>query len=332
MLATIAVAFAKLQIVAMNVPIAEIPKVLSYGPLEPGFSFNRAAVSWNVEGVDHSRVLVEARTGPGAWKPIERWSAEAKGSEDVKARAATRLFLRMTLSAVPRATLRMVTVAFERDRPETAVRPNKGGSMSALEVDLSRVTGGTPENRLLSAYISHWARTLGRPDLRRSADELSKAHGPHPGLGLLAATAGSPIGLRAYVSYFGSPQDVVAWTELAPVWCSLKIDGSSAGALVEGLTSNGDVQAVIPTDKGLRRTKIGQRAFAREWSATGRQVMIIQPKGLDTPEGLTDSPVWIHLHHEPPFRPSPGHKPPNPTIGRRSSSEPMARNLYQHCP
>jgi hypothetical protein len=194
----------------------------------------------------------------------------------------------------------MMAVAFQRNSAESSVPQHEPGPLKPAELKLGDVSGGSGPARVLAAYLRHWAFTLDRKDLRTSSSTIDGLLPARPGFCDLASASGSYIGIRAYVSYFHSMRDLAVWTDLAPVVCDL-----AEPVLVEGLFRNGDVSAILARGDSLKRVRIPRAAFVRRWQATGREVMIVQPRGLDTPEQDPESPAWIHLHFEP-GNPTPG--------------------------
>ncbi len=296
-------ALAKLMIVAMYIPLGPVAREQQFGPITPGFGFDRAVVSWNVEKVETTQFLIEAKVDSSPWQVVGRWPLSSV-PEPLRCHDAKTVTLRIKAAADRGATVRMITVAFEKDGPEgtePVVHPDDDQGAPDIQGDINKIVGSSPEDRLLAAYLRHWSRTLGRRDLVREPSSLSLLHPANGDSSCMAAAAGSILGFRGYVSFFHSLGDLARWNTMAPVWCDLS--GPDGSVLVYGLKPNGDVAAVVPEGNGLGAVTIPQRQFARRWQGTGRRVLILQPKGLDTPEGDKNSPVWIHLHIEPPLPP-----------------------------
>ncbi len=254
----------------MTFPDPAMPMTKAFAPLSPGFAWDQAIVSWNVENPATAEVKVEARAwrgdAPTKWYTMADWAADAtkshrvsvKGQKDadgdvdvdtlVLKAPADRLELRATLTTLgdgPRPRLRLLTASFLDSKVKTADHPARSEAWGkTIDVPM-RAQGDYPNGGVLcsatstSMLLDHYSRVLNRPELDRDVPEVEANvwDSVYDGAGnwpFNVAYSGSFPGMRAYVARFAGISDLEKWIAAdLPVACSVSFD-MLKGALTGG--------------------------------------------------------------------------------------------------
>lgn len=251
----------------LEFPPKGTPLVQTFEPLKPGFGWNEAIVSWNVENPESAAMRIEARAWrgetPTRWYVIADWALKgprasvdgqkyADGAMDtdtlVLRSPADRLELRTTLKTLyegPRPRLRLLTANFlDAKAPMEADVPKPGPAWGKTIDVPQRAQGDYPNGGVLCSATStsmllwHYSRILHRPELDRDVPEVEAAvwDSVYDGAGnwpFNVAYSGSFPGMRAYVSRFANIADLEKWIDVGlPLACSVSLDmlkGKPAG-------------------------------------------------------------------------------------------------------
>ena len=259
------VALASLALLAIR-PNLEFPAVGEsttrvFDALKPGFAWDEAVVSWNVENPAAAEVKVEARAWrgetPTKWYTVADWAADAakaprvsvEGQKDadgdvdtdtlVLKAPADRLELKATLHTLaegPRPRLRLLTASFLDSKARTADAPKPSEAWGKTIDVPQRAQGDYPNGGVLCSATStsmllwHYSRVLNRPELDHDVPEVEanvwdsvyKGAGNWP---FNVAYSGSFPGMRAYVARFGGIDDLEKWIASGlPLACSVSLD------------------------------------------------------------------------------------------------------------
>jgi hypothetical protein len=268
------VALASLALLSIR-PNIEFPAVggqttQAFQPLSPGFAWDEAIVSWNLENPVSAGVRVEARAWRGdtatKWYTIADWAADTakaprvsvEGQKDadgdvdtdtfVLKSPADRLELRATLKTLaegPRPRLRLLTASFANTKEKTADHPVPSPAWGKTIDVPQRAQGDYPNGSVLCSATStsmllwHYSRVLNRPELDRDVPEVEASvwDSVYNGAGnwpFNVAYSGSFPGMRAYVARFAGISDLEKWIDAGlPVACSVSFD-MLKGALTGG--------------------------------------------------------------------------------------------------
>jgi hypothetical protein len=247
--------------------------VKTFEALAPGFAWNQAIVSWNLENPTAAGVKVEARAWrgevPTKWYVVADWSAkgprvsvdgqkDADGTVDTDTLAlkspADRLELRTTLRTIdngPRPRLRLLTADFLDTSVKTADSPTPSEAWGKTIDVPQRAQGDYPNGGVLCSATStsmllwHYSRVLGRPELDRDVPEVEDAvwDTQYKGAGnwpFNCAYSGSMPGMRAYVSRFTGIADLEKWIAAGlPLACSVSFD------MLKGAPTGGSGHLVV---------------------------------------------------------------------------------------
>ncbi len=238
----------------------------AFEPLSPGFAWNQAIVSWNVENPQTAGLRVEARAWrgevPTKWYVLADWSAKGprvsvEGQKDADGDVNTdtlelkspadRLELRATLKTLgegPTPRLRLLTAAFLDSKAKTAAVSHRSEAWGkTIDVPM-RAQGDYPNGGVLCSATStsmllwHYSRVLHRPELDRDVPEVEANvwDAVYDGAGnwpFNVAYSGSFPGMRAYVARFAGISDLEKWIAVdLPLACSVSFDmlkGAPAG-------------------------------------------------------------------------------------------------------
>lgn len=230
----------------------------TFESLRPGFAWNEAIVSWNIEDPAAAAMKVEARAwrgdAPTKWYIVAEWASrgnrvsvegqkDADGNVDtdtlVLKAPADRLELRATLKTVaegPRPRLKLLTASFLDARTKTADAP-KASEAWGKTIDVpQRAQGDYPNGSILCSATStsmllwHYSRVLERPELDRDVPEVEASvwDSVYKGAGnwpFNVAYSGSFSGMRAYVARFAAISDLEKWIDVGlPLACSVSFD------------------------------------------------------------------------------------------------------------
>ena len=248
--------------------------IRSFEPLKPGFEWNQAIVSWNVENPAGAEVKIEARAWrgetPTKWYAVADWSLKGprvsiEGQKDtdgdmdtdtlVLKAPAERLELRATLKTLaegPRPRLRLLTANFLDSRASDGPDLPQPSPAWGRTIDVPmRAQGDYPSGGVLCSATStsmllwHYSRVLGRPELDRDVPEVEanvwdtvyKGAGNWP---FNVAYSGSFPGMRAYVTRFAGIADLEKWIAAgAPLACSVSFD------MLKGAPTGGSGHLVV---------------------------------------------------------------------------------------
>ena len=249
----------------------------TFEALRPGFAWDQAIVSWNVENPGLAAVRVEARAWRGdvstRWYTLADWAGDAaraprasvKGQKDAEGdvdtdtlvlkAAADRLELRTTLktlAAGPRPRLRLLAASFLDSKAPTVPDAPEPSAAWGKTVDVPlRAQGDYPNGKVLCSATStsmllwHYSRLLHRPELDRDVPEVEanvwdaayKGAGNWP---FNVAYAGSFPGMRAYVARFAGIADLEKWIDAGlPLACSVSFD------MLKGAPTGGSGHLVV---------------------------------------------------------------------------------------
>ena len=259
------VALASLALLAIR-PDLEFPAVGEsatrvFDALKPGFAWDQAIVSWNVENPAAAEVKVEARAWrgetPTKWYTVADWAADAskaprvsvEGQKDVDGDVETdtlvlkapadRLELKATLHTLvdgPRPRLRLLTASFLDSKKKTADAPRPSEAWGRTIDVPQRAQGDYPNGGVLCSATStsmllwHYSKVLNRPELDHDVPEVEanvwdsvyKGAGNWP---FNVAYSGSFPGMRAYVARFAGIDDLEKWIAAGlPLACSVSLD------------------------------------------------------------------------------------------------------------
>lgn len=244
-----------------------------FEPLRPGFAWNEAIVSWNVENPKAARLRVEARAWRGSvptkWYALGDWSAQGprgsvEGQKDddgnvdtdtlVLKAPADRLELRATLKSISgdaRPRLRLLTASFLDSKTKTADAPVASEAWGkTIDVPV-RAQGDYPNGSVLCSATStsmllwHYSRVLNRPELDRDVPEVEASvwDSVYKGAGnwpFNVAYSGSLPGMRAYVARFAGIADLEKWIVAGlPLACSVSFD------MLKGAPTGGSGHLVV---------------------------------------------------------------------------------------
>jgi hypothetical protein len=247
-----------------------------FAPLKPGFKWDEAVVSWNLENPETANLRVEARAwhgeNPTKWYTIADWTADVQkaprvsvnGQKDsdgdvdtdtlVMKLPADGLELRTTLKNLgpgPLPKLRLLTASFLDSRQKTADKPVASAAWGkTIDVPV-RAQGDYPNGSVLCSATStsmmlwHYSRVLNRPELDRDVPEVEASvwDSVYKGAGnwpFNVAYSGSFPGMRAYVTRFSAISDLEKWiTAGLPVVCSVSFD------MLKGAPTGGSGHLVV---------------------------------------------------------------------------------------
>lgn len=250
--------------------------VKAFEPLRPGFGFDEAIVSWNVENPADAELKVEARAWrgetPTKWYTIAEWAQDAtksprvsvNGQKDadgtvdtdtlVLKQPADRLEIRATVNTLaegPTPRLRLLTASFLDSKLKTADEPKPSAAWGeTIDVPM-RAQGDYPNGGVLcsatstSMLLDHYSRVLNRPELDHDVPEVEanvwdsvyKGAGNWP---FNVAYSGSFPGMRAYVARFEGVSDLEKWIAAGyPVACSVSFD------MLKGAPTGGSGHLVV---------------------------------------------------------------------------------------
>lgn len=243
----------------------------AFEPLRPGFAWDQAIVSWNLENPSSAAVKLEARAWSGEtptkWYTLADWAADAakaprvsvNGQRDADGTVDTdtlelkapadRLELRATLRTMaegPRPRLRLLTASLIDSKAPVMPDASKRSEAWGKTIDVpQRAQGDYPNGGVLCSATStsmllwHYSRVLDRPELDRDVPEVEanvwdtayKGAGNWP---FNVAYSGSFPGMRAYVARFAGISDLEKWIAAGlPLACSVSFDRLK-GALTGG--------------------------------------------------------------------------------------------------
>ncbi len=275
------VALASLALLAirpdLTFPAVGETETKAFEPLKPGFNWDQAIVSWNVENPAGAEMKVETRAWrgetPTKWYTVADWAADAtkaprvsvEGQKDADGNVDTdtlvlkapadRLELRTTLKTLvdgPRPRLRLLTASFLSSKAAKipdAPRPNEAWGRT-IDVP-QRAQGDYPNGGVLCSATStsmllwHYSRVLNRPELDRDVPEVEANvwDGVYKGAGnwpFNVAYSGSFPGMRAYVACFAGISDLERWIVAGlPLACSVSFD------MLKGAPTGGSGHLVV---------------------------------------------------------------------------------------
>ena len=272
------IALASLALLAIRpdlpFPSVGVPMTKTFEAMNPGFGWDQAIVSWNVENPAGAEVKIEARAWrgdtPTKWYAIADWSLkgprvsvegqkDADGDVDtdtlVLKAPAERLELRATLKTLvegPRPRLRLLTANFLDSRKVLSPDVPKSGPAWGRTIDVPmRAQGDYPNGGVLCSATStsmllwYYSRVLGRPELDRDVPEVEANvwDSVYKGAGnwsFNVAYSGSFLGMRAYVDRFAGISDLETWIGAGiPVACSVSFD------MLKGAPTGGSGHLVV---------------------------------------------------------------------------------------
>lgn len=244
--------------------------VETLAPLTPGFAWNEAIVSWNLDEPEAAGLKVEARAWrgetPTKWYTIADWAADTKLAPRVSVKKqkdadgnvdtdtlvlnapADRLEIRTTMRTLadgPRPKLRLVTASFLDSNTKSADAPKPSPAWGKVIDVPQRAQGDYPNGGVLCSATStsmllwHYSQQLHRPELDRDVPEVQANvwDSVYDGAGnwpFNVAYSGSFPGMRAYVARFAGISDLEKWIDAGiPVACSVSFD-MIRGALTGG--------------------------------------------------------------------------------------------------
>lgn len=260
----------------LTFPDPGTPLTKSFAPLTPGFAWNQAIVSWNVENPATAALKVEARAWrgdvPTKWYTLAEWAADTtkaprvsvKGQKDadgdvdtdtlVLKAPADRLELRATLTNLAdgaRPRLRLLTASFLDSKVKTVDQPVPSPAWGkTIDVPM-RAQGDYPNGGVLcsatstSMLLDHYSHVLNRPELDHDVPEVEANvwDSVYDGAGnwpFNVAYSGSFPGMRAYVARFAGISDLEKWIDAGlPVACSVSFD------MLKGAPTGGSGHLVV---------------------------------------------------------------------------------------
>lgn len=248
-----------------------------FEPLRPGFAWDQAIVSWNLDNPADAAVKVEARAWraemPTKWYVLADWAADAakaprasvNGQRDADGTVDTdtlelkapadRLELRTTLRTLgggARPRLRLLTASFFDSKAPKMPDVPKPSEAWGKTIDVpQRAQGDYPNGGVLcsatstSMLLEHYSRLLNRPELDHDVPEVEanvwdsvyKGAGNWP---FNVAYLGSFPGMRAYVARFVGISDLERWVAAGlPLACSVSFD------MLKGAPTGGSGHLVV---------------------------------------------------------------------------------------
>jgi hypothetical protein len=315
-------------------------QILLTSPVIPSsINFNEVIVSWNADLPNDSYLIIEVRAiyretatkyyNLGLWStnpmlhPRQSQAGQKDADGDVSTdtlmlyHLANRLQVRLTFGNAgdsPRSILRFLGISLTDTNVLTVQSPPRGEAWGKLIPVQERSQMTYPNGKTLcspttvSMIMSHWARTLSRPELDRPVPEIVEAiyDSQWQGAGNWSfnmAYAGSFPGLRAYVTRLSDVSELEAWIEQGlPVGLSLDYDrlrGKGPGpnghlVVLVGFTKQGDPIINDPgTSEHVRKT-FPRKNLIDAWACSRNTVYLIYPEKATVPEDVFrhwDSPL-----------------------------------------
>jgi hypothetical protein len=300
--------------------------------ITPGTVFREVIPSWNLPNSGRTQLTIEIRAhkphGLTKWYSFGQWNLDATGGarQSVKDQKdadgevltdtlrlsdweATSVDLRVTVVPETTARIGLLTLSFCAPSSGALLMGQAGGPVDPIgptEVP-RKAQGDYPKPEVicsptaLAMVLDYWGLHLGRQDLAKDVPEVTDKvwDTVYDGAGNWAfnvAYAGSFPGMRAYVTRFGSVDDLRLWIKAGiPVVCSVArsllhgqpLDPKEKGHLVVlvGFDVNGDPIFNDPAKREELRRSYRLFDFACAWRYSQRTVYIVHPLSVPAPKG-----------------------------------------------